>query len=133
MSDFRLTSGAVVLNEQNEILLKKDPIRGWELPGGMVEQGESIDDAVIREVKEETGLDIELVQFCGVSQEMNKNICNFWWIGKPVKGELTTSSESLEIGFFKREDALKLITNVSFKEELLKILDNASHPFFLNV
>lgn len=51
----RVTAGGVVANADNEILLKKDPKRGWELPGGHVEEGESIAKALIREVKEETG------------------------------------------------------------------------------
>lgn len=44
---FSITSGAVIKNEQNKILLKKDPIRGWELPGGLVETGETVQAAVI--------------------------------------------------------------------------------------
>lgn len=131
MSNFKLTSGGVIINEHNKILLKKDPLRGWELPGGMVEDGESLDVAVIREVKEETGLSIEVVKFCGISQEVNNNLCNIWWLGKPVHGELKTCAESLALGFFSREEALQMITNEDFKEELLQVLDKNSHPFFL--
>ncbi|CAG9621539.1 hypothetical protein BACCIP111883_02312 [Sutcliffiella rhizosphaerae] len=45
MKNFIITSGAVVLNSERHILLKKDPIRGWELLGGKVENNESIQDA----------------------------------------------------------------------------------------
>lgn len=38
MNKFIITSGAVVLDERKKILLKKDPDRGWELPGGIVEE-----------------------------------------------------------------------------------------------
>ena len=38
----------------NEILLIKGPIRGWEMPGGVVEEGESLKDAAVRETKEES-------------------------------------------------------------------------------
>jgi len=54
--------GAVVLSN-GKILLEKrksEPEKGkWSIPGGLVELGESVEDTVIREVKEETGLDVE--------------------------------------------------------------------------
>lgn len=131
MNNFIMTSGGVIIDEQNKILLKREPTRGWELPGGIVEEGESIKQAVIREIKEETGLEIEIVNFCGVSQEVNKNVCNFWWLGKPLEGELKTSAESLEVGFFSFEEALKMITNKDFKKELIKVMDVEKHPFFI--
>ena len=54
VNKFIITSGAVVIDEHKRILLKKDPYRGWELPGGIVEENENIKEAVIREVREET-------------------------------------------------------------------------------
>lgn len=71
-----LSAATIVLNEHKEILLIKGPIRGWEMPGGIVEEGESLTDAAIRETKEESGIDIEVVKFCGVFQNVNKSICN---------------------------------------------------------
>ncbi|WP_336283718.1 NUDIX hydrolase [Natronobacillus azotifigens] len=126
-----ITSGAVIMNQQNQILLKKDPVRDWELPGGMVEPREKVEQAVVREVKEETGIDIEIIRFCGVSQEINKNICNFWWLGKVVGGALETSVESLEVGFFDLEEALDRIKDNNFKEELLQVLNQSNYPFFI--
>ncbi|GIN85786.1 ADP-ribose pyrophosphatase [Heyndrickxia sporothermodurans] len=126
---FTVTSGAVVKNEQGKILLKKDPIRGWELPGGLVEKGETFKDAVIREVKEETGIDIEVIKFCGVSQEVERFVCNMWWLGKPIGGELQVSNESLDVGYFDIEEALTLIKNEDFKKELLLCL-NEPKPFY---
>ena len=67
MSKYTITSGAVVINKHNMILLKLHPVRGRELPGGIVEENETVPNAVIREVKEETGIDIDIIGFCGVS------------------------------------------------------------------
>lgn len=131
---FLLTSGAVVVNSQNQILLKKDPKRGWEIPGGLVEANETLKETVIREVKEETGINIELVKFCGISQEVEKGICNMWWIGTPISGEIQTGSESLEVGFFDLDDALHLIINEDFKQELLCCLNEENvGPFFISL
>lgn len=64
-----VSATSVILNEANEMLLIKGPRRGWEIPGGQVEEGESLIEAAKREAKEESGADIEIVKFCGVFQE----------------------------------------------------------------
>lgn len=48
--------GGIVLIE------RKNPPEGWALPGGFVDYGESLESAAVREAKEETGLDIELIR-----------------------------------------------------------------------
>jgi len=56
--------GAVIINEGKMILVKRgvEPGKGkWSIPGGLVELGENIRDATIREAKEETGLDVEII------------------------------------------------------------------------
>jgi len=57
------TVDAIIEVEDGIILIKrKNPPPGWAIPGGFVDYGESLEDAVVREAKEETGLDIELVR-----------------------------------------------------------------------
>ena len=48
--------GGCVTDLSNEVLLVKSPCRGWEFPGGVVETGESLTQALIREIQEESGL-----------------------------------------------------------------------------
>jgi len=55
--------GALIVHEGKLLLVKRgvDPAKGkWSIPGGAVELGEKMRDAVIREVKEECGLDVEI-------------------------------------------------------------------------
>lgn len=72
------------------------------MPGGQVEEEESLIEAAIREAKEESGIDIEINKFCGVFQNVDRSICTNLFLGKAIGGEPATSSESLEVGFFDR-------------------------------
>lgn len=126
-----VSAAAIVLNEKKELLLIKGPRRGWEMPGGQVEEGESLTDAVIRETKEESGIDIEVVKFCGIFQNIEGSICNTLFLGKPVGGELTTSPESLEVGFFQLEEALEMVTWNNFRQRIEYCLDEKMHPFYI--
>jgi ADP-ribose pyrophosphatase YjhB (NUDIX family) len=101
------------------------------MPGGIVEEGESLKDAAVRETKEESGIDIEVLKFCGIFQNVNKSICNTLFLAKPIGGKLTTSSESLEVGFYPIEKALEMVTVGNFKQRIEYCLDNSKHPFYI--
>ncbi|GMK39575.1 NUDIX hydrolase [Paenibacillus sp. CCS19] len=124
-----VSAAAIVLNDNNELLLIKGPRRGWEMPGGQVEVGESISKAAIRETKEEAGIDIEIVRFCGIFQNLGNSICNTLFLAKPIGGELTPSVESLEVGFFPLEQALEMVTWRNFRQRIECCLRIEEQPF----
>ncbi|WP_445491659.1 NUDIX hydrolase [Niallia sp. 03133] len=126
-----VSAATVILNDKKELLLIKGPRRGWEMPGGQVEEGESLKDAAIRETKEESGIDIEVTRFCGVFQNVEKSICNTLFLGKPIGGTPTTSSESLEVGYFPLEKALKMVTWGNFRQRIEYCLDDNLQPFYV--
>lgn len=128
-----VSAATIVINSKNEILLIKGPRRGWEMPGGQVEEGESLKDAAIRETKEESGIDIEIVKFCGIFQNVDQSICNTLFLCKPVGGEPTTSSESLEVGFFPITEALEMVTWKNFRQRIEYCLEEKAHPFYIEV
>ncbi|WP_174616481.1 NUDIX hydrolase [Virgibacillus ihumii] len=126
-----VSAATIILNDHNELLLIKGPRRGWEMPGGQVEEGESLKEAAIRETKEECGVDIEIIKFCGVYQNVTKSICNTLFLGKPVDGEPIPTEEALEAGYFPLEEALKMVTWKNFRQRIEQCLDEASQPFFV--
>ncbi|MEK3660446.1 NUDIX hydrolase [Paenibacillus sp. FSL F4-0236] len=128
-----LSAATVVFNDQREILLIKGPRRGWEMPGGQVEEEESLIEAAIREAKEESGIDIEINKFCGVFQNVDRSICTTLFLGKAIGGEPATSSESLEVGFFSIEQALEMVTWKNLRLRLEYCLNDEVQPFYVEL
>lgn len=60
-------AGCIIFDEQNRLLLqKRSDCEKWGFLGGMVEFGESVEEAAVREVKEESGLEVEITSLYGV-------------------------------------------------------------------
>ncbi|WP_409300395.1 NUDIX hydrolase [Peribacillus sp. SCS-155] len=126
-----VSAATIVLNDEGEILLIKGPKRGWEIPGGQVEEGESLKEAAIREAKEESGIDIEVLKFCGIFQNVDRSICNTLFLGRSIGGTPTASPESLEVGFFPVKDALQMVTWKNFRQRIEYCLNEELHPFYV--
>lgn len=121
------------LIHKNDQYLLQDRIKkdwqGFTLPGGHVEVGESIVDAVIREMKEETGLTIYNPKLCGVKQfpikggkYENGRYLVFLFQTDQFSGELVSSAEG-SMHWVKKEDLDKVNLVSDFKELLQVMLD----------
>ena len=122
---------ALVTNEKDEILLVKSPWRGGEYPGGLIEPGESFETALKREVREESGAEIEITGFVGICKNVERNIVNIDFTACYTGGELTTSEESTEVGWFTEEEAMEMITFPLTKKRLANMRsgDRTVHLF----
>ena len=104
--------------------------KGYTLPGGHIESGESIVDAVIREMKEETGLIIKNPKLCGVKQFPIKGgrYIVFLFKTDEYDGDVISSKEG-EMHWVKKEDLSKLDLVNNFNELLQVILDEKLTEF----
>lgn len=66
----------LVSNDKGEVLLINSPRRGWEYPGGMVEPGETFEEALLREIREEAGVYVEITGFIGLCKNVERDIVN---------------------------------------------------------
>ena len=122
---------ALVTNDKGEVLLVNSPWRGWEYPGGLIEPGESFEAALKREVREESGVEIEITGFVGICKNVTRDIVNIDFTARYTGGELTTSEESTEVGWFTPEEAMKVITFPLTRKRLANMLsgDKTVHLF----
>ena len=124
--------GAVIIdpdpsrNSRRVLLIRRGtaPLLGeWSLPGGVLECGESLRDAVVREAREETGLIVECGEMLGVYERVIRgdegrvryHFVLIDFLCRPVGGELAAGSDAAEVGWFTREQlpALNLAYDAS--------------------
>ena len=111
-------AGCIIFDEQNRLLLqKRSDCEKWGFLGGMVESGESVSEAAVREVKEESGLDVEIVSLFGVYSKYFAEYSNgdkaqpivHMFKAKVIGGELIDkNNETLELKYFYLSDTPEL-------------------------
>jgi ADP-ribose pyrophosphatase YjhB (NUDIX family) len=99
-----------IIIEQGEkgivLIKRKNPPYGWAIPGGFVDYGESLENAAVREAREETNLDVELIRqfhsYSEPSRDPRHHTITTVYIATG-KGKLEAKDDALEIGVFTRD------------------------------
>ena len=126
-----LTNMCMVYDDQGNVLVENRSKPEWPgitFPGGHVEHGESFVASVIREVKEETGLDIEHPVLCGIKDWMREDGTRFivaLYRADRFTGELNSSEEG-RVFWIEREEFAKLNTIWGMKD-VLRVCDEAEY------
>ncbi|UCH57144.1 MAG: NUDIX hydrolase [Candidatus Bathyarchaeota archaeon] len=107
--------GVLIQNDDRYLLIKRavDPDAGfWSIPGGLVEVGERVSDAAVREAMEETGLDVELMEILGVVDKIVRDEASrvkfhfviVDYLARVRGGSLRAASDALDARWVRRED-----------------------------
>lgn len=112
-------AGALVHRRDTVLLVKRanPPAQGmWAIPGGLVELGESVQDAATREVEEETGLKVQVEGLLDVQTDIHRDRAGRLeyhyilvdYLAKPIGGTETLNSESSAYGWFTWKQTRRL-------------------------
>lgn len=102
-SRFRIAAFAIVEHEGRVLLARRRDIGWWNLPGGGVETGETVDEGLLREVREEVCVAVEIVRLVGVYSKPQKDEVVLTFLCRPAPGQdsrVGTSNEVSEVGWF---------------------------------
>jgi 8-oxo-dGTP diphosphatase len=109
LKHFRIGVFAVIFERGRVLLALRRDIGWWNLPGGGLEIGETVEEAVVREVREETGLEVAVDRLIGVYSKPQKQEIVLSFLCHVIGGQLTTTEESRACQYF---DPHALPTNV---------------------
>ena len=139
----RVRVAGIVIQKNSILLIQhiKNEKKYWLVPGGGVDWGESLEEALIREYKEETNLDIEVKDFLffseTISPDKNKHVINLYFLVK-----IKNDSETMKIGnetnlsdlkYVSKEEIQNIKLYPNIKEQLMKILNNEKMTPYLGL
>src|SRR5713226_3599669 len=123
--------GAVIVEQNRVLLIRRGaaPLLGeWSLPGGVLECGETLCEAVVREAREETGLAVETDEMLGVYERVTRGdegrvryhyvLIDF--LCRPIGGDLKAGSDAAEVRWFTREELPALSLAYDANDVVLK-------------
>ncbi|WP_433713238.1 NUDIX domain-containing protein [Nocardia sp. CA-084685] len=131
---------ALVVDDHGAILMQRRSDSGnWSFPGGIMEIGETLEQCVIRETKEESGLDIEITGILGIYTDPQHVIAyadgevrqefNITFYGRVIGGRIEVSSESTEVKFLRLEELETLPVHQTVRLRLQHHAEQRSTPY----
>ncbi len=126
LAQFRVGVNALIFDEGRVLLAHRRDIDWWNVPGGGMELGETVEEAVCREVREETGLEVVVEYLVGVYSKPQKQEVVLTFRCRITGGTLTATEESRECRYFA-PDALPLNTLPKHRQRVEDALLDQQH------
>lgn len=115
---------ALVTRPDRRVLLVRTEARGWVVPGGQIEEGESLTDGLQREILEEAGIEARigaLVGICSNIKPPTKVILSF--LAEWLAGDLRPSEETPEARWMQRSSVLDLVVHEAERDRIRDMLE----------
>ena len=117
-----ITTDGIIIKDEKILLIKRKnpPFKGmWALPGGFVEYNETTENAVVREVLEETGLKTKIHKLAGVYSDPERDprghTITIVYMLDVINGKLIANDDASEVKYFSLND----LPNLSFDHEII--------------
>ncbi len=136
-------------NKRKILLTQRNDIPMWVLPGGYKESGETLEETVVREVKEETGYEGKITNLAAIYESKDGGVRKYLYVGEIVGGTPKTSPETRRVEWFNVDklplgltlyerqrinDCLNFDGNVTHREYKIdyfkELLNQLKHPLF---
>ena len=129
-----VAAAGYVFDKEGNILIIKTPNRGWDCTGGQVEEGENLEEGVLREIMEESGITAKVKSLCAVYSNVGKYTFYDGITPVPTKvmfdciceyesGECRTSEESSEVIWVPKENVMDYLSSPVMRYRFEKILN----------
>jgi ADP-ribose pyrophosphatase YjhB (NUDIX family) len=119
---------AAILDDAGRFLVIRRADNGrWEPPGGVLELDESIIDGLVREVHEETGLDVKPLALTGVYKNMRRGIIALVFRCRVVAGDLVTTAEAREVAWVAPGDLAQRVSE-TYRVRMLDAVPDRKGP-----
>jgi len=112
----------MLVQRGDEVLLVRTPRRGWEFPGGQIEEGESVLDGVVREVREEAGVGAAVERLVGVYSNLSGSRVIFDFLGSWHSGEVVAGDEATAAAWVSKAAAEEMIEHPGYRQRLRQLL-----------
>ena len=117
-SNYNLGVGGAVIKDGKLLMVRRASRRGrgnWQIPGGFVEQDETMEQAVVREVEEEAGVTAEVVGVLGIRNRYDEDNGNSTYVImalRPVSGEPTPDAHEVDMAAYFSLDEIDALEQV---------------------
>ncbi len=125
---FRVSVSALIFDGERVLLAHRRDIDWWNLPGGALNPGETVDEALQREVYEETGLEVETGQLVGVYSKPLKQEVVLSFRCRVVRGSLNAmEDEDIDMNRYFSIHELPINTLPKHRQRVMDALLNTEH------
>ena len=114
------------------MLLVETPRRGWEFPGGRIEESETIVDGVLRELQEEANIVASVDRLAGVYTNLSAGRVIFDFLGTWLSGQAKAGDETTDVAWVAKTEATKMIEHPAYHRRLKQLLGFDGRVLFLS-